>query len=182
MAIHLAEMKAKEFDGTLNEQDLLITADTIVCKEEDILNKPADETEAVQMLTTLSGHKHEVYTGVCLSTSKRRISFSVESSVYFKKISKEEIINYIREFKPFDKAGSYGAQECLDKDYNPCSDAEIKFIAKIEIPTFFEKSLHDTIFQNKPLIEKIEGGYFNVMGLPVVELWENVSKILSKKD
>ncbi|TAH43694.1 MAG: septum formation protein Maf [Bacteroidetes bacterium] len=180
VAIHLAEMKAAAFDGDLKSNDLLITADTIVCLDDRILNKPENEKEALQMLQALSGRKHEVYTGVCLSTSKSRNCFSVESRVHFKKINDFEIIEYIRKYKPFDKAGSYGAQECLQPDMNPCSPEELKFINRIGRPDYVEKTLTKSTETHYPIIDKIEGSFFNVMGLPVVELWNAVEKLLSE--
>ncbi len=180
IAIHLAEMKAAAFDGDLKPNDLLITADTIVCLDDHILNKPETEKEASGMLQALSGRAHEVYTGVCLSTHKSRSCFSVESRVHFKKISDSEIAAYIKNYKPFDKAGSYGAQECLQPEMNPCSAEELAFIKRIGKPEYIETMLAKSAGSHYPIINKIEGSFFNVMGLPVVELWSRVENLLSK--
>ncbi len=180
IAIHLAEMKAAAFDGDLNPNDLLITADTIVCLDDRILNKPESEKEALQMLQALSGREHEVYTGVCLSTHKSRSCFSVESRVLFKKLTDSEINEYIKNYKPFDKAGSYGAQECLQPNMNPCSPEELAFINRIGKPAYIETVLGKSTGSHYPIINKIEGSFFNVMGLPVVELWSRVENLLSK--
>ncbi len=179
MAIHLAEMKAAAFAGDLKANDLLITADTIVCLDKRILNKPENETEASRMLHSLSGRQHEVYTGVCLSTAMSQICFSVESKVHFKILNDPEISAYINKCRPFDKAGSYGAQECLQIEMNPCSAEELAFIQRIGKPDYFKNTLSQSEGNHFPLITKIEGSYFNVMGLPVVELWDHVENLLS---
>jgi septum formation protein len=122
---------------------VLITADTIVWIDEIVLNKPSGEFEAKQMLTLLSGKMHRVFTGVCLTTNKNKVSFTDETKVYFKNLTEAEISFYIKNYKPFDKAGSYGAQDWLG------------LIG----------------------VEKIEGSYFNVMGLPVHRVYEELNKI-----
>jgi septum formation protein len=178
VAIYLAEKKAEAFEGQLKENELLITSDTIVCKEDAILNKPADKNEAFEMLKTLSGTEHQVYTGVCLMLNGQRRSFAAESTVHFRELNDRKIEDYIDRFEPFDKAGSYGAQECLPEGMNPCSKEEQEFINKISQHDYFQRSLNMSGKQHVPLIKKIEGSYFNVMGLPVATLWDEVENII----
>jgi len=97
----------------LKKDELLITADTIVVLKGIILGKPKNKTQAIKMLETLSGKKHEVITGVCLRTKKDILTFSEVSEVYFKKLSKDEIKYYVTHYKPFDKAGGYGIQDWI---------------------------------------------------------------------
>ena len=137
---YLAKKKAETFRAFINPETILITADTIVSINGSILNKPKDYTEAIDMLNTLSGNKHTVITGVCISSQTKQKSFSAFTSVYFDNLDDEEIKYYIDKFKPFDKAGSYGIQEWIG------------YIG----------------------IKKIEGSYFNVMGLPVQKLYEEL--------
>ena len=114
VAIFLCELKAKAFLADEFEDDeLLITADTIVCLGDEILNKPNDREHAIEMLTKLSGRKHEVITGVCLRSKEKMTSFAVSTQVYFRELSKDEIMYYVDVFQPFDKAGSYGIQEWI---------------------------------------------------------------------
>lgn len=104
------ELKENEV-GFLNE--VLITSDTIVVIDDKILNKPQNRFEAKEMLTLLSGKKHLVITGVCICTKSKLHSFADETEVFFKELSQNEIDYYIQKYKPFNKAGSYGAQEWL---------------------------------------------------------------------
>ncbi len=114
VAIFLCELKANAFLADEFEDDeLLITADTIVCLGDEILNKPNDREHAIEMLTKLSGHKHEVITGVCLRSKEKMTSFTVSTQVYFRDLSMNEIVYYVDFFQPFDKAGSYGIQEWI---------------------------------------------------------------------
>lgn len=136
VAEFLASHKADAYTEDL-KNEVLITADTIVCLGERILNKPADTSEAFEMLRALSGKHHEVITGVCILTKNSKTIFHDVTKVYFKKLSEEEIKYYIEHYMPFDKAGAYGIQE---------------WIGMIGI-------------------EKIEGSYFNVVGLPVQKLY-----------
>ena len=141
IAVFLAELKAESLDTQrLDPKAIIISADTIVCIENEILGKPGNYEEAVSMLLKLSGKKHEVITAVCLKSKNKRKTFSVTSSVYFKELSMEEIDYYIENFQPFDKAGGYGIQEWIG------------YIG----------------------ISKIEGSYFNIMGLPVKEFYEEL--------
>ena len=170
--LFLCRQKADAFKGELMPDEILITADTVVWFDNHVLNKPADRAEALQMLQKLSGNAHQVFTGVCIATAAGKKVFSVESKVRFKKLKQQELLEYIDQYKPYDKAGAYGAQECLPAGMNPLSEKERNFLIEIGKPDLFETTR--TIQVRIPLIEKIEGSYFNVMGLPVVELWENL--------
>ena len=136
VALYLSELKAVAFVEELDDNDLVITSDTIVCLGNEIIGKPIDRKDAIEMLSKLSGNKHEVITAVTLLSKTKRKSFYEVTEVYFKKLSIEEIKYYVANYQPFDKAGSYGIQEWIG------------YIA----------------------IEKIVGSYFNVMGLPVKRL------------
>jgi septum formation protein len=136
----LAQRKAQAFWEEINSQTLVIAADTIVAIENQILNKPSNALQAQDMLRRLSGKMHEVFTGVCLMTRQKTVVFSDLTKVYFKDLTDEEIHYYIERYKPYDKAGGYGAQEWL----------------------------------GMVAIQSIEGSYFNVMGLPVHRLYEQL--------
>ncbi len=140
--VYLSEKKANEFDGELTDTSIVITSDTIVWIDNQVLNKPEDKADAIRMLQLLSGKMHEVYTGVCLKSKYKTHSFYACTKVYFKPLSIQEIEYYVTNYNPYDKAGAYGAQEWIG------------YIA----------------------VEKIEGSYFNVMGLPLKELYEQLLK------
>lgn len=108
---YIAKKKADAYFAKENE--LIITADTIVILNDSILEKPTDRNNAIQMLQKLSGRKHDVITGVVVSTFNKQISFSVQSAVDFAVLTDEEITYYVDTFHPFDKAGSYGIQEWI---------------------------------------------------------------------
>lgn len=110
---YLAEKKALAFKGELEEKDLLITADTVVIVDGAILNKPADNAEALNMLQTLSGNVHQVVTGVCMMDRQKTVIFEDQTEVHFKRLDEEELLGYIDRFQPFDKAGAYGVQEWI---------------------------------------------------------------------
>ena len=109
--IYLAEQKADAY--TLEDNDLLITADTIVWLDGRVYGKPADETEARKMLRSLSGKTHDVITGVCVRTNKKNVAFASTTKVRFAELTEEEIEHYISKYRPMDKAGSYGVQEWI---------------------------------------------------------------------
>ena len=110
--LYLAELKAAAFDAQeFGAQSLIITADTIVWLHDTVLNKPKNRADAISMLSQISGHTHEVFTGVCIKTNDRQLSFHAESKVKFRKLSLEEIEWYIDSCQPYDKAGAYGIQE-----------------------------------------------------------------------
>lgn len=111
IARKLAQKKAEHYPESLNENEVLVTADTIVYINQKVLNKPESTEEAFQMLSLICGNTHEVYTGVCLKSSDKEISFSEKSLVSCRKLSDEEIWYYINHYKPMDKAGSYGIQD-----------------------------------------------------------------------
>ncbi|NPA67451.1 MAG: septum formation protein Maf [Chlorobi bacterium] len=112
-AVYLSELKAHAYSEFLNKNTIIITADTTVLLDNTILGKPANENEAFSMLTELSGKEHKVITGVTIQSKNKKISFADITSVKFKKLSEEEIKYYIKNYKPYDKAGSYGIQEWI---------------------------------------------------------------------
>ena len=138
----LAEKKANAYKHIMDEHTMIITADTIVWHEGKVLGKPVDETDARRMLRALSGKTHQVITGVCISTLQRRKVFHVISDVRFARLAEVEIEYYLQNFKPYDKAGSYGVQEWIG------------FVG----------------------VEHINGSYFNVMGLPVQRLYNELKR------
>ncbi len=144
-ATYLSELKSKAFSNDeLKDNTLLISADTIVTVNGEILGKPSDYQEAAKMLKKLSGTSHDVITGMTLRIKDRFQSFFSTTKVYFKTLSQDEIDYYINNYKPFDKAGAYGIQEWIG---------------------------HAAIY-------KIEGSYFNVMGLPTDRLYDELSLFL----
>ncbi len=113
VAPYLAEKKASSFKNKLLANEILITADTVVILNNQVLNKPANEIEAFQMLQSLSGNTHMVITGVCLLSLSKKHVFSDTSLVTFRDLTDEEIQFYINNYHPFDKAGAYGAQDWI---------------------------------------------------------------------
>ena len=111
VAEYIAAEKAAAY--TVKDDELLITADTVVIVGRDILGNPADAADACGMLRELSGKTHQVVTGVCLTTSKEQRRFSVTTDVTFKQLSDAEINYYVDKYKPYDKAGAYGIQEWI---------------------------------------------------------------------
>lgn len=140
IAVFLAKQKAKYFIHKLDKNDLLITADTIVCLNDEVLGKPQNKKEAIKTLQSLSGQEHQVISGVCLSTVQKQKSFYAVTNVKFKPLTLPEIEYYVAEFKPYDKAGSYGIQEWIG------------YIG----------------------ITHIEGSFYNVMGLPIQQLYTEI--------
>lgn len=138
---YLAKLKAKSCKiDSLKKRDIYITADTIVVLKGQIIGKPKNKSQAKKTLKALSGQKHKVITGVCLTSSDKQQTFSSESDVYFKELNDIDIDYYVEEYMPLDKAGAYGIQEWIG------------YIA----------------------IEKIEGSFYNVMGLPTQMLYEEL--------
>jgi len=135
--LFLAEQKAEFNKEFLEGDEVLITADTIVKLDDQMLGKPNSTPEAIALLKSLSGKWHEVITGVCLLSRTLKVSFSETTRVKFRKITEEEIDYYVRHYMPYDKAGAYGIQE---------------WIGLIGI-------------------DRIEGSYFNVVGLPINRVW-----------
>lgn len=111
VAEYISREKASAYD--VADDELVITADTVVIVGDDILGKPKDAADAHRMLREISGRTHQVVTGVCLTTAKEQRSFSVATDVTFKTLSDEEIDFYIRNHRPYDKAGAYGIQEWI---------------------------------------------------------------------
>jgi septum formation protein len=109
----LAGLKSQAFPRELSNNELLLTADTIVACKGQVLGKPVDAGDAARMLQILSGSRHEVFTGICLRTRDREKRFTVCSAVTFRQLSPDEITYYVDTYKPFDKAGSYGVQEWI---------------------------------------------------------------------
>ena len=111
--VYLAELKADAFRPQLKDNQLVITADTIVWLDGHVLNKPADYDEGFRMLSNLSGKKHQVITGVCLLSANKKVSFYALTDVWFKSLTDEEIHYYLVHYQPYDKAGAYGIQEWI---------------------------------------------------------------------
>lgn len=140
--VYLAKLKAAAFEPLPDDKTLLITADTIVWLDGQVLGKPHTPAEARNMLHRLSGKTHQVFTGVCLTSLRKQKTFSVCSDVTFASLTDEEIDYYVEKYNPLDKAGAYGIQE---------------WIGGIGV-------------------EKINGSYFNVMGLPVQKLYQELKQ------
>jgi septum formation protein len=111
IAEFIATNKAKAYEVAADE--ILITADTVVIVDDEILGKPSDADDARQMLRKLSGKSHHVITGVSLKSYDKQKTFSVDTEVTFKTLSESEIDYYVTRYKPFDKAGAYGIQEWI---------------------------------------------------------------------
>ena len=112
-AEYIAGKKAAAYQSVMADDELIITADTVVIVDDEVLGKPADADEARSMLQKLSGRTHQVVTGVCLTTRQQSAHFSVRTNVTFKPLTDSEIQYYIEKYKPFDKAGAYGIQEWI---------------------------------------------------------------------
>lgn len=113
VAEYLSRLKSEAYPEALGGRDILLTADTVVVAGGAVLGKPADRDAAVEMLHKLSGCDHEVITGVTLRSAERMRSFSARSKVRFRRLSDEEIAYYVDNYRPMDKAGSYGIQEWI---------------------------------------------------------------------
>lgn len=113
VAEYISKVKANAYLDTITEKELVLTADTVVIIDREILGKPHDAEQAKAMLHKISGRKHQVVTGVCLTTKERQHSFSVSTDVTFKELSDAEINYYVETYEPFDKAGAYGIQEWI---------------------------------------------------------------------
>lgn len=142
VAKYIALKKAEAFRAQMAPDDLVITADTIVCQGDDVFGKPTDRDDALRMLRALSGKSHFVYTGVCLTSRAHQVCFLSSTEVFFAELSDAETAYYVDTFKPYDKAGAYGVQEWIG------------FVG----------------------VERMEGSYFNVMGLPVHQLYTELGR------
>lgn len=111
--LFIAKNKAEAFWEELKANELLITADTVVIIDSQIIGKPTDKADAIRILNRLSGRNHQVVTGVQITTTEKCVSFSVVSTVSFAKLQQEEINYYLEKYSPYDKAGSYGIQEWI---------------------------------------------------------------------
>ncbi|MDP2175621.1 MAG: Maf family nucleotide pyrophosphatase [Bacteroidota bacterium] len=111
--LFLAQKKAEAYQLPIQETEILVTADTVVWLNNQVLNKPQDIEEAQKMLQQLSGQKHTVYTGVCIKTSQSQHVFFDQSDVYFNILNEATINYYLEHYKPLDKAGAYGVQEFI---------------------------------------------------------------------
>lgn len=111
--LYIAKEKADAYIPMMQPDELIITADTIVWLDGKVLGKPRDREDALQMLRTMSGRTHEVFTSVCITTTDWQRSFTAQTEVRFATLSEDEIIYYVDNFKPMDKAGAYGVQEWI---------------------------------------------------------------------
>ena len=111
--LYIAKEKADAYIPMMQPDELIITADTIVWLDGKVLGKPREREDALQMLRTMSGRTHEVFTGVCITTTDWQRSFTAQTEVRFATLSEDEIIYYVDNFKPMDKAGAYGVQEWI---------------------------------------------------------------------
>lgn len=176
VARYLAELKAEYFRPNMRDE-VIVTADTVVILDGKILNKPADRNEAIEMLSSLAGRTHRVMTGVSIMSAEKEETFDDTTDVTFEPLSKKEIEHYIDNFKPFDKAGAYGAQDCLPENYNPCSAGELAFLKRIGKQGLISETMTPSQQDDGiVIIKKIDGSYFNVMGLPIHLIYAHLNK------
>lgn len=146
--VRLARKKADAYLATMKADELIITADTVVVLDDEILEKPADREEAIRMIMRLSGRKHRVITAVALTVAGGRKEFAVQSTVDFAELTGKDVEHYVDRYQPFDKAGAYGIQEWIG------------YIG----------------------VRGIEGSFYNVMGLPVQRLYQELKAFLAADD
>lgn len=142
---YLAQLKASDFTS-ISDKEIVITSDTIVWKDQAAIGKPKNFEDAFAMLQNLSGEMHEVFTSVCFTSEKFQITVNDCTKVWFKELTKDEIVYYLNTCKPFDKAGSYGIQDWLG------------YMG----------------------VERLEGCFFNVMGLPTRLVYKTLMEIASR--
>lgn len=142
----LARRKSLAYTTAIADNEVLVTADTVVVHEDTVLGKPRSSEEAVAMLQMLSDCTHQVYTGVCLRSSESMVCFTECTDVSFHHLALQEITYYVNIYRPFDKAGSYGIQE---------------WIGMVGI-------------------DRIEGCFYNVMGLPVARLYKELKRLVNR--
>lgn len=142
--VYLSRLKSEAYPVPLAPNDILLTADTVVVLDAQVLGKPRDREDAAGMLRRLAGRRHRVVSGVTFRTAERRHTFAARSDVWFRPLTEEEIRYYVDTFRPFDKAGSYGIQEWL----------------------------------GYAAIERIDGSFYNVMGLPVQKVYTELDRFL----
>lgn len=138
---YIAQEKASAYN--VKNDEVLLTADTIVVLNGEIMGKPQDRADAHRMLRELSGQTHHVITGVCLTTTQKQKAFAETTAVTFRELSNSEIDYYIDNYRPFDKAGAYGIQEWIG------------YVG----------------------VSRIEGSFYNVMGLPVEWVYEELKAL-----
>ena len=143
---YLSRLKSEAYPTPLAANDILLTADTVVILEGEVLGKPKDREDALRMVARLAGNRHTVITGVTLRSASRSHTFSTASDVWFRPLSEEEIAYYVDTYRPFDKAGSYGIQEWIG------------YVG----------------------IERIDGSFYNVMGLPIQRLYVELEKFIAQ--
>lgn len=143
--LYLSQLKSRACPMPLGERDILLTADTVVVLDGEVLGKPRDREDALRMLRRLAGRRHTVVSGVTLRSPQRMCTFDARTNVWLRDLSDEEIAYYVDTCHPFDKAGSYGIQEWIG------------YVA----------------------IERIEGSFYNVMGLPIQKLYTELNKFLN---
>lgn len=141
--VFLSALKTKAYSDLVDENTVLVTADTVVICQGRIMGKPHDARQATDMLRSLSGRTHTVVTGVTVSSASGTISFAEHTSVRFAALDDCMIADYVERYRPFDKAGAYGIQE---------------WIGAVGI-------------------SGIDGCFYNVMGLPLHALYENLRKL-----
>ncbi|MFM2387422.1 MAG: hypothetical protein RL660_2179 [Bacteroidota bacterium] len=144
--IYIAQNKAAALNHLINDNTIVITADTVVILNEEIIGKPSNALEAIATLQKLSGATHTVITGVCIASLERSICFSDSTEVEFNTLSDEQISHYVTKYQPYDKAGAYAIQE---------------WIGVVGI-------------------KRINGSFYNVMGLPVCKVLEGLKEMASE--
>ena len=138
--LFLAKKKASVFLSELNEDEVVIGADTIVILNGKIYEKPTDREDAIKMISELCGHTQTVVTGVYIASKSKEVGFSETTKVTFNSLTRDEIAYYVDHYKPYDKAGAYACQEWI----------------------------------GAVAIRKFEGGYFNVVGLPINRVYQEL--------
>jgi septum formation protein len=132
IAEYVAHEKSNSFRNKISDNEIVITADTIVWCNNKVLGKPLNSDDAILILKEISGNTHEVITGVCLLSSFKEKTFSVSTKVTFDTLSAEEISYYVNKFKPYDKAGAYGIQEWIG--IAACSYIEGSYFNVVGLP------------------------------------------------
>ncbi len=146
IAQYVARKKAILFRNEISDNEIVITADTVVWCKARVLGKPLNSEDAIRMLKEISGDTHEVITGVCLYSSSKEKTFSVSTKVTFDRLSEEEISYYVEKFKPLDKAGAYGIQEWIG--LIGCSHIEGSYFNVVGLPVQrLYKELQDFILR-----------------------------------
>ena len=113
IALHISKKKAEAYKSDMADDELIITADTIVYVDGEVLGKPKDKEDARRMFKLMSGREHQVITGVCVVAKEKTMQFASVTDVTFTQLEDEEIDYYINNYKPYDKAGAYGIQEWI---------------------------------------------------------------------